>query len=186
MAVGKARVLGSNATIFVRDGSNNPCKIGEVDKFTAKKSDELKKSRPLGVKEFASQIDDQGWELSFEGGKVDWNLAALIQAQIDQYAGGGRSAYFEVVQSILFYNGEIEEYTFSDVTIHGYNLDVGGSGDELQEKFEAFAARRKASNGKSIADVGAQYSVVAGLLANMTSQVPGGVGSLVDKTAGTP
>lgn len=182
---GRSRVLGSSAAVFLKADDGNLCPIGEVDKFTAKEVGELKKSRPLGKKQFASQYDHQGWELSFEGGKVDWKLAALIQAQNVQFQNGGRTPYFMVTQRVLFYDGSIEEYQYNDVTIHNYNFDEGGSGDELQEKFEAYSASRTAVESTQAAFATADaFKVVKASLAKMLSQRPSDNGALQDATSG--
>lgn len=173
-SVGKARVLGSSAKIYINKSDLTTCQVGEVDKFSAKGNSELKKSRPLGAKLYASQIDPQGWDLSFEGGKVDWKLAALLQAQDRQVYQDGRSPYFTVTQTIKFSDGTLEQFNYYDVTIHSPNVDIGGSGDEVSEKFEGFAAYREAESGTTFdTDVTAQSAVIAGLLATMTGQKPG-------------
>lgn len=157
---GKSRVFGSSSKIYLQDETDTLCPIGEIDKFSAKEAGELKKTRPLGKKEFASQWDAQGWELSFDGGKVDWRLASLIQAQNAQFLGGGRTPYFTVVQTVQFYDGQVEQYQYNDVTIHGYNFDDGGSGEEITEKFEGFASSRSPLAG-SVADTGTTEAYVA-------------------------
>jgi hypothetical protein len=172
--VGKARVLGSSVIVYIEKVDGSLCKIGEIDKFSAKENMEIKKSRPLGAKLFASQIDPQGWDLSFEGGKVDWQLAALLQAQGRQFYNDGRSPYFSVVQEVRFSDNTIERYRYFDVTLHSPNLDAGSSSDEVSEKFEGFAAYREVDGDDTVsAAVTEQASVVAALLAQMTSQQPG-------------
>lgn len=184
--IGKARVLGSSAIIKVSDGTT-ACAIGEIDKFSAKENTELKKSRPIGAKLFTTQVDPQGWDLSFEGGKVDWNIAALMQAQSRQFYGNNRSVYFEVEQSITFFDGKVETYIYHDVTLHGLNLDIGGSGDEISEKFEGFAAYREVDD-KSIAATvtDALATTITALLVKMTDQKPGGdTGSALTNSSST-
>ena len=172
---GKARVLGSSAVILLKGADGTEVNIGEVDKFSAKEMGDLKKSRPLGKTQYASNYDCQGYELSFDGGKVDWKLAALFQAQAQQHAGGGRSPYFTVVQTIKFFDGSEEKYEYTDVTIYDYNIDAGGSGDEVTEKFTGFAASRSAMS-DSVGDkeiTNTLSNLIANSLTKMTSQQPG-------------
>jgi hypothetical protein len=140
--MGKARIYGSKAVISVvkTDGTAEP--IGEVDKFTAKKIDELKKSQPLGEFLPTANVIHQGWDLTFEGGKVDWNMAALIHAQDLQIQLGGRSPYFTCQQVITYFNGTVETYQYNDVSIHGYEIDIAGSNEEITEKFAGFSRTR--------------------------------------------
>lgn len=170
--VGKSRVLGSSALIYIEDLNGNRCAIGEVDKFSAKELGELKKSRPLGKKEFASQYDSQGFELTFEGGKVDANQAALFHSITTQFLNGGRTPYFQVVQKITLYDGDIETYTYNDVTLYDFNVDINGSGDELMEKFTGFASSKVAGD-QAVDAVNVQKTRVASALQKMESQQPG-------------
>lgn len=174
--VGKSRVLGSSALVYLSTSSTTKCLVGEVDKFSAKELSEIKKSRPLGKKQHASQADFQGWEMSFEGGKVDANQAALFQAITTQFLNGGRTPYFEVTQKITFYDGSEETYTYNDVTLYDFNVDVNGSGDEVMEKFTGFAASRTAADDVTKSVVAFQGTVVDTALGLMTSQKPGGPG----------
>jgi hypothetical protein len=180
--VGKARVLGSSAVIELKAGSNT-CQVGEVDKFSAKQNSEVKKSQPLGVKVKTSQNVFQGWDLSFEGGKVDAKAGALFLAQERQFIGGGRSPYFEVVETVTFSDGTKQVYRYVDVTIHGFNADMNGSEDELSEKFEGFAAYREADpNSDAVTSaITVQSTAIAGLLTSMTSQLPD-TATLIDRS----
>jgi len=170
---GKARVLGSSAVIFLQYGNGTACNIGEVDKFSAKELSEIKKSRPLGKKVFASQKDFQGWELSFEGGKVDWKLAAVMQAETAKFQEGVRSPYWKVVQKIMYYDGAVEHYEYIDTTIYDYNLDANGSGDEIGEKFTGFASSRTAMPGPAKDNVTVANTAIDAVLATMVDQQPG-------------
>lgn len=167
--MGKARILGRDAQIFANAGST-VIALGEVDKFSAKKLDELKKSQPLGEKNPTSNVVHMGWELSFEGGKVDWALAQMIHAQDEQIRSGGRSPYFSIKQRITYYDGKIEEFEYTDVSIYGYEMDMGSSTDEITEKVTGFAGARRLSNvDPAIAAVG--NGVIAGIAAAL-GQLP--------------
>jgi hypothetical protein len=139
--MGQARILGRDAKIFANLGTTNVF-LGEVDKFNAKKLDELKKSQPLGEANPTSNVVHAGWELSFEGGKVDWSLAQAIHAQDQQITSGGRSPYFTIKQKITYMNGKCEEFEYQEVSIYGYEIDMGGATEEISEKVTGFAGKR--------------------------------------------
>lgn len=136
--MGKPRVRGSNAVISVKDQNGNRIDIGEVSKFSVKELGELKKSRAIGEHSVTSTKTFEGYDLSFEGGKVDWKLAQLLHKADDRiYTFSDRSPYFQVTQTIKYFNGITETYTYNDVTIYGYNMDIDAN-DEIMEKFEGF------------------------------------------------
>lgn len=136
--MGKPRVRGSHAVISVNDQNGNRIDIGEINKFSVKELGELKKSRAIGEHAVTSTKTFEGYDLSFEGGKVDWKLAQLLHKADDRiYTLNARTPYFEVTQTINYYNGISEVYTYKDVTIYGYNMDIDAN-DEITEKFEGF------------------------------------------------
>lgn len=146
--MGKPRIRGSHAQIFIEvDGLD--VAVGEISKFSVKELGELKKSRALGEQHVTSNKTFEGYDLSFEGGKVDWNAAAILHAQDKAIASGKAAPYFKVKQSISYYGATNKEvYTYTDVTIHGYNMDADAN-DEITEKFEGFsgAVRARTSEG---------------------------------------
>lgn len=140
--MGKARILGNTAKIAVIDPvTNAEVEIGEVDKFSAKNLAELKKSQPLGDIAVTSNLVHKGWDLSFEGGKVDWNLAALLHGQDEAIAAGKRAPQFIVKQKIKFFDGTSEDWQYDSVTIHGYEIDVPI--EEITEKFSGFTGEKR-------------------------------------------
>lgn len=134
--MGKPRIRGSHATIKVGDTD-----VGEISKFSVKELGEIKKSRAIGDPGVTANKTFEGYDLSFEGGKVDWNLASLLHQQdLKIYGGIGKgeiSVPFKVIQTITYYGGATETFTYSDVVIYGYNLDIDAN-DEMTEKFEGF------------------------------------------------
>lgn len=140
--MGKPRVCGSTAKISVHspDGKTEIF-IGDVEKFSAKQLGELKKHKVLGNPIIGSQVVHEGWDLSFEGGKVDWNLAMLIHAQDEAISEGKTSPLFTVTQRVKYSNQMIEEFSYSDVTIHGYEIDVPF--EEVTEKFSGFSGNKR-------------------------------------------
>lgn len=168
--MGKARVYGSNAKIYVKTDDGTDVKVGEVDKFSAKSLAELKKSQPLGEKLPASNLVHAGWELSFEGGKVDANTAALFHSQDKQIVEGLRAPYFQVVQEVKYYDGNVDVYSFEDVTLHGYSLDAAGAMEELGEKFEGFAAKRTLNTDATNTSLDDTDALIEASLTNQGSQ----------------
>jgi hypothetical protein len=135
--MGKPRVRGNHAIIKVRKLDGAEISIGEVSKFSVKELGEIKKSRAIGQNSVTANKTFEGYDLSFEGGKVDWNLAQLLHRQDETIYKGGRSPLFYVTQKIFFFDGSTEEFNYNDVVIYGYNLDIDAN-DELMEKFEGF------------------------------------------------
>lgn len=141
--MGKPRIRGSHAKILVHDQDGKPLEVGEISKFSVKELGELKKSRAIGEHEITSTKTFEGYDLSFEGGKVDWQLAQLLHEQDVNIVTNNRTPYFQVVQTITYYGTDkTETYTFPQVTIHGYSLDIDAN-DEMTEKFEGFCGKRK-------------------------------------------
>jgi len=135
--MGKARVCGSNAKIYVYDEKQGEILIGEVDKFSAKDASDLKKYRSLGTAKIGSQAIFGGWEISCDGGKVDWKLAQLIHAQDERIANSDCSAQFFVIQTVDYFDGIQDAYRYDEVTFHGYELD--SPIEEMTEKFNGFS-----------------------------------------------
>ena len=146
--MGKPRLRGSHAVIKV---SNQ--EVGEVSKFSVKELGELKKSRAIGDPGVTANKTFEGYDLSFEGGKVDWKLAALLHAQDKEIYGkvgqGSIATPFEVTQTITYYGGATETFTYKDVVIYGYNLDIDAN-DEMMEKFEGFCGTLRTPTAPSL------------------------------------
>jgi hypothetical protein len=142
MSKGKSRVLSSSAVIEVADRSSTmSLMVGEIDSFTAKSNTAMAKSRPIGASMESAYLKYGGYDLSFKGGKVDWNLANKIHAQDVLLRTLGLCPLFTVKQEIKYYNGEIETYVYNDVVLFGYSLDAK-SGDEIGEEFSGYAPQR--------------------------------------------
>jgi hypothetical protein len=140
--MGKPRIRGNQAKILVRNSSGQDVQVGEISKFSVKELGEIKKSRSIGQKSITANKTFEGYDLSFEGGKVDWNLAQILHKQDEKIYDGGRSPYFTVLQEIVYYDNSRETFSFDDVTIYGYSLDIDAN-DELMEKFEGFCGTLK-------------------------------------------
>jgi len=143
--MGKPRVRGNHATVIVVDKSGKEINVGEISKFSVKELGEVKKSRAIGQNSVTANKTFEGYDLSFEGGKVDWRMAQLLHRQDKNIYDGGRAPYFKVVQKVHFFDNSIEEYSYNDVIIYGYNLDIDAN-DELMEKFEGFCGTLRNPN----------------------------------------
>jgi len=135
--MGKPRVRGSHAKISINLGGTK-YDVGEVSKFSVKELGEVKKSRSMGEQEVTANKTFEGYDLSFEGGKVDWNAATLLHKQDEKIKAGQAAPYFTVTQKITYYGNKTEEYVYKNVILYGYNLDMDAN-DEMTEKFEGFS-----------------------------------------------
>lgn len=141
--MGKPRVRGSHAVISINAaGETTPKAVGEISKFSVKELGEIKKSRSMGEQQVTANKTFEGYDLSFEGGKVDWELAQLLHAQDDAIVAGKRAPLFEVKQVINYFGDKTEEFVYKDVVLFGYNLDMDAN-DEMSEKFEGFCGTLK-------------------------------------------
>jgi hypothetical protein len=167
--MGKPRVRGSHAKIFVTNGKDgSEVSVGEVSKFSVKELGEIKKSRSMGEQEVTANKTFEGYDLSFEGGKVDWRAAVILHGQDKKIKDGERSALFKIKQQITYYGGLVEEYTYNDVVLYGYNLDMDAN-DEMTEKFEGFCGKirvlnKDVTNSKIVAEDGAVDAAIKALI----------------------
>lgn len=144
--MGKKRLEGQHCKIVAYAGDAEIA-IGEVNKLTVKTNNELRKSRSIGDSEQSSSLTFEGYELSFEGGKVDWKAAALLHQQDLEIVAGRRTPYFKVIQKLKYFGDNIiQSITYPEVTIYGYEMEVD-AGSEIQEKFSGFCgAKRSVDN----------------------------------------
>lgn len=146
--MGKPRVRGQHVTIEVKTTDGKKIVVGEVTKLSVKELGELKKNRGLGEAQITANKTFEGYDLSFEGGLVDWNLAALLHKQDQAIYGdsndfGQRAPYFQVIQKINYFGTNlVTTNTYPDVIFHGYNLD-SDSMDESMQKWEGFCGTIK-------------------------------------------
>jgi hypothetical protein len=171
--MGKPRVRGSHAKIAIKIGTD-VFEVGEVSKFSVKELGELKKSRAIGEQEVTSNKTFEGYDLSFEGGKVDWSAAALLHSQDLAIKNGKAAPYFQVTQQITYYGATNSEvYTYENVTLHGYNMDIDAN-DEIMEKFEGFCGtvrKRDPEGTNGLSNVKAQAAIDALISAQITKRL---------------
>lgn len=149
--MGKPRVRGQHNQVFVQDRNGTHILVGEITKMSVKELGELKKNRGLGEARITSNKTFEGYDLSFEGGLVDWNLASLLFKQDNAIYDGSRSPYFKVQQKIMYYGtDQFTVDTYPEVTFHGYNLDAD-SMDESTQKWEGFCGCLKVREDQSVA-----------------------------------
>lgn len=171
--MGKPRVRGSHAEIFViAEDTKETVKVGEISKFSVKELGEIKKSRTMGDQEVTANKTFEGYDLSFEGGKVDWNLASMLHNQDKSIVAGNRAPLFKIRQKITYYGNRVEVFEYSNVVLYGYNLDMDAN-DEMMEKFEGFCGKlRKLVDDASSDEIksidGAFEKALADLVAKQT------------------
>lgn len=156
----KARILGSSAKILVKHPVTQfDIKIGEIDKFTATSETNITKSRPIGKSMPRPNMIYGGWSLRFEGGKVDWELALQIHSQDLTMRLLGYHPTFNIIQQIKYYDGTVEEYTFPNTIIYGYEITMDGSNEFIGESFEGYSHQRD----KGIFDIATIVTTVSAL-----------------------
>lgn len=163
--MGRPRVRGSHATIAIKKGSSE-VKVGEISKFSVKELGEIKKSRTMGEQQVTANKTFEGYDLSFEGGKVDWNAAQMLHSQDKKIVAGERAPLFEITQKITYYGGIVEEFVYSDVVLYGYNLDMDAN-DEMMEKFEGFCGKVRVSSAVTDPKITSVATAVDDLMAEL-------------------
>lgn len=163
--MGKKRLEGQHCKIYVNDATGSKIPIGEVNKLSVKTNNELRKSRSIGEAENSSSLTFEGYELSFEGGKVDWRAAALLHQQDLEIVLGERTPYFTVVQELKYFGDNSREtHTYPEVTIYGYEIEVDAN-SEIQEKFSGYCGKRKSVVGTGQAQNDVYEIVINSLIA---------------------
>ena len=140
--MGRPRLRGQHVKLQILGADGQPFQVGEISKCSVKELGELKKSRAIGEPGITSTKTFEGYDLSFEGGKVDWRLAQLMHLQDERIYTNSRSPYFQVSHIFTYYDNSTDTYIYPEVTIHGYNLDIDAT-DELTEKFEGFCGEKR-------------------------------------------
>lgn len=140
----KKRVLGQNTQILIMMqtgvGVPTPIYLGEFETFSAKSDTTVIKHRPIGYINQGATLQYNGYELSFEGAKVDWNLARCYFLQDESLIFSTKQPTFVISDLTTYGDGTKEHYIYTDVTIFGYDVNKGV--DEIKEKLEGFAAKR--------------------------------------------
>jgi len=151
----KSPVYGRQVTIqYSVNGGQSFVPICEVENFSFKMDDEVKKNSVLGEAGIGSiDVLDMGGTLSFETKKRDTKALAYFINQTRQIRAGsggdiagisgvrGREPYFSIVRKITYTDGEYEELTFGGVKLHNYGEDSNGNNTEVSEKFEGTFTR---------------------------------------------
>lgn len=142
--MGKARVFGEQFRLSFFDGKQDNF-IGEIDSFSSKDDDMLKENASLGdsQEDVTHQVIKNGGTMSFEAKKSDSKVIGMfitMQSQISASERGkgvlGKSPYFQVSHVIKYVDGSEEVVTYHGVTLHNYEMSVGGRTEEVSEKFE--------------------------------------------------
>ncbi len=141
--MGKARVRGQHNEISVQTMDGTYLKVGEITKMSVEELGEIKKNRGIGEAEITANKTFEGYDFTFEGGLVDWNLSSLLHRQDKAIVDGDRAPYFRIVQKIKFYGtNKIVTDTYNNVVIAGYNLETD-SMDESMQKWKGYSGSVK-------------------------------------------
>jgi hypothetical protein len=110
--------------------------LGEVDSFKATSRTKVVISRPAGYINEGATHDYGGWDLSFDGGKVDWELANFYWLQDQTLRAGGQPPAFLFMEEIWHYNGAYEQWWYKDCSLFGFD---GSRGDDNTESIKGFS-----------------------------------------------
>jgi len=132
------RVLGSSCHVemFSIEG---PIPIAEFDKFDAERQSEQLVRHPLGLVGEEKQDIYLGYHLTFNHGKVDASLPALMMIHDLAALAGQPNPRFQIIQTIQFADGTIELNTYPDAIIYGFKQAVDSAKSEITENFEGWA-----------------------------------------------
>jgi hypothetical protein len=130
-------------------------------------------------------IEDNGWDIQWSGGKVDWALAYMVFAQEQALAGnddsnfpGGSNTFddlsslykapvFEISSTIKHYDGSIENYIYRDVQILTFGQEVSGENGQITESITAFSTRRVIGPGLKDDETSNINDSIANIISNM-------------------
>ena len=166
--MGKARVYGKNTKITFLGFD-----VGEIDKFSAKKTDSVTLSRPIGTALQSPNLVNGGWDLTIDGGKINSNFSNLINIQEVINLIGGYTPHFDIIHTVKFYDGSTETCVYKDSVIFGFDFTVDGAMNEIKESSKGFAPYRVKTpdtNFNDLKDVGEKLAfIVAELLLDNAS-----------------
>jgi hypothetical protein len=170
---GQKRILSDRTTISVKS-NGKVIRIGDLDNFTVSSRDSIRVFRPVGETREYAQYESRGYDISFSGGKVDWQLARLLHKQ--EFLFNNRKAgqqdipielfletnnlkdmrfinpVFEIEHTVNHYNGNIESWVYEEVTLYGYSLTVDGDLEQLKESAKGFSPTRSRGGGSLYID----------------------------------
>jgi hypothetical protein len=135
------RILGSAVVLQVY-GPNGPVPLAEIDKFTAKNAEELKKHHPLGQVQPRGQIVYGGYDLSFQGAKVNDDWEQIAKANDINLLSGKAAPRYRVVEQKTWYSGKVENWVYDDVLLFGFNAEAAMSNEEIKHDFSGYAPSR--------------------------------------------
>ena len=139
--MGKARVSKKHTTLLIHsEALALPIPLGELDSFTKTSRTTNIVTRPVGFINEGSTIQYGGWDLSFDGGKVDWALAHFHFLQDQALTANKQPPKFFITETIHHFNGTLEQWTYRDVTLFGFEGETGDG--EQKESMKGFSPRR--------------------------------------------
>jgi hypothetical protein len=147
------RILGSSVVLQVY-GPNGPVPFAELDQFTAKNSEELKKFRPLGQVQPHGQLVYNGYDLSFKGAKVNDDWDQIAAANDLALLSGQAAPRYRIVEQTTWFSGNVEQWVYDNVLLYNFNTDSASSGEEIKRDISGFAPTR--TNGGFSSNLGVQ------------------------------
>jgi hypothetical protein len=139
----KARVFSKNVKLFLfSEDTLAPIFLGEIDSFKKTSNTKIIKSRDIGYVNEQATVDYGGWDLSFDGGKVDWRLARFYLIQDRYLRDGIQPPELYILETIKHYNGTIEQYSYRHVTLFGFEGEHQ-SQQESTESIQGFSPYRQ-------------------------------------------
>ncbi len=140
-----SRIFGSSIQLFFSaNGTDLTERLAEVDSFSAKHNDIVKKNSSLGEGGTGTiQILDDGGTMSFEAKMSSAKLEAFMVSQSFQAIGGhvagsnGKTPYLKVIKKVKYDDGSFLTTVYEGVVLHNYEESVGSRTDEIVQKVEA-------------------------------------------------
>lgn len=137
----KARVQKNQAKLIVHSAILNiPIFSSEIDSFKATSTTTVHKSRPAGYALERATPVYGGYDLSFDGGKVDWEMAHFYWLQDNNLRAGKMPPSIYISETIFHYGGAIENYIYKDVVLFGKEISIA---DEVSNSIQGFASMRE-------------------------------------------
>lgn len=140
--IGKPRVGKKHVRMYIHSAALlTPVYLGEIDNFQRTSKTKASIDRPTGYALEGSTVQYGGWDLSFDGGKVDWALAHFYYLQDRGLIAGKQPPEFFINEIVKHYNGSMENWVYRNVTLFGFD---GNTGDgESKESLKGFSPLRE-------------------------------------------
>ena len=141
----KDRILGSAVHLQIYGGtgtSGGMIAFAELDSFSSKNKTTLKQNHPLGEVVPHGQLIYDGYELSFEVGKVDASLEVLQNANDQALLNGQSAPRYQIVDQTNLLDGTTETWVYPNVVLHDFDVTKAMGNEEIKQKCNGFAPAR--------------------------------------------